>query len=750
MRGFLLLMAVAGGLLMGVLGRTQEASVLPSDPVPASSAGPGESEDNPNPGVLTAQQRERLKGLIPRTFRKLERRDRVHIVALGDSVTRVYTPVPDTSEDFIEGYVAKFGTMLAKRFFYTGGVRMVNAPKGKRQKWDEHLGKEIQVENLAVGGRTAVDALQYLTTTAFLNDPDLVLVNYGINDSKQNLSLDTYRRSLSQVVEECRRRGVDVIVMAPNLIRGFPEPVEWGLTRPYATVAEEVAAENSVFFMDFGKYTASLGGAVPANYESEAAITQVSDRLHTMFHFEAGKPDDDLHPNHETQKFMGSALYENLLNETKATAYKVTAKAHARGEEVVVTLTVRSQVEEDRQVHLCALPVGHWLTATSTNHSFLLAAGKKQEIELIYRTPGQPGSGALEVSTDLGDGLARLSYLIADDRQTELHDCVTRLNPVGVEWISKAMTDVTDTIQIQWAFLNGSKEAVAGQYVFFFGDQKAEGTFELPPVGSVQYFVSFSPGFAKDLLRKKFPVRLEATVNGQKLVYRREMEFTRDIVLGQKVPLQSQSDYAETRSGLLKVAPDDQEASLRIDADETWLYFTTTMPGRNLQLIEDPTGGNPPFALLAEVRLDARPTEECRTFGYVDFLRFQAGVTDGPGTVDRPPLAVFGNGYDQTLDRAGFPVALKTNADGTKRFEFRIPWVYLYRNERKLEQRDGILGLSFSLRLPTPGEAGPQFPPERTWLLNDPGMSPRDARGLVTLRLVTATGLAPSWSARLY
>ncbi|MGD9746123.1 MAG: SGNH/GDSL hydrolase family protein, partial [Verrucomicrobiales bacterium] len=402
MRGFLLLMAVAGGLLMGVLGRTQEASVLPSDTVPASSAGPGESEDNPNPGVLTAQQRERLKGFIPRTFRKLERRDRVHIVALGDNVTRVYTPVPDTSEDFIEGYVAKFGTMLAKRFFYTGGVRMVNAPKGKRQKWDEHLGKEIQVENLAVGGRTAVDALQYLTTTAFLNDPDLVLVNYGINDSKQNLSLDTYRRSLSQVVEECRRRGVDVIVMAPNLIRGFPEPVEWGLTRPYATVAEEVAAENSVFFMDFGKYTASLGGAVPANYESEAAITQVSDRLHTMFHFEAGKPDDDLHPNHETQKFMGSALYENLVNETKATAYKVTAKAHARGEEVVVTLTVRSQVEEDRQVHLCALPVGHWLTATSTNHSFLLAAGKKQEIELIYRTPGQPGSGALEVSTDLG------------------------------------------------------------------------------------------------------------------------------------------------------------------------------------------------------------------------------------------------------------------------------------------------------------------------------------------------------------
>lgn len=703
---------------------------------------------NPNPGVLTPVQRERLKVFIPRTFRKLETRDRVHIVALGDSVTRVYTPVAATNEDFIEGYVAKFGGLLAKRFFYPGGVRMVNAPKGRKEKVDEHLGREIQVENLAVGGRTAVDALQFLTTTAFLNDPDLVLVNYGINDAVQAVSLDAYRRSLVQVVKECQSRGVDVIVMAPNLIRMPERKVEWGLTRPYATVAEEVAAEHQVLFMDFGKFTATFGGAVPANYESEAAVTQVTDRLRTLFHFESGQPDDTLHPNHGAQKAMGSALYEQLVNGLGEPSYQVTARARARGEEVVVTLAVKNLTEEERQAHLCALPLGRWLETETPYHSFHLAPGRRTELEIVYKASGS-GAGGLNVRTDVGDGLARFSYLISDDTHTELQDSVTRLDPIAVDWVSKAMTDMTDSVQIQWTFMNGTKEALKGNYTFYFGEEKADGTFELPPVGSAQYYVSFDPKFPEKLLRKKYPVRLEVAVNGQKLVYKRELEATRDIALGQRVSLQTQADYEKSKQGETGEAGQN-DVSLKVDADENWLYFTAQLAGQVLQEVTDKPE-DPPFAVVAELRLDARPTAECRTFGYVDFVRLKSGAADGPGFAERLPVAAFGNGYDQLLDPLGFPTELKSNADGTKRLEFRVPWSYLYRHEKKLGQSDGILGLGLHLRLPSPGEKGVQFLPERTWILNDSGLYPRDARGLVTLRLVEKPdGLLPTWSARLY
>lgn len=215
---------------------------------------------------LTPGQAERIQKYLPRTYPKLLKREPVHAVCIGDSVMLKYGYDQDNG-NVLKAWNGVFLQELADQFIYNGGVRMVKPGKGQPEKLFNFDGPEITIQNFSRGGRQIFHALQPLTTTAFENKPDLVIVSYGINDSVNNLPLSVYRRSIQEIVDLVKAKGADLILCGPSMILSDPPEQGMALTRPYADTMREVAESNGVFFADLGDLT---------------WLVQVEDRKHPL------------------------------------------------------------------------------------------------------------------------------------------------------------------------------------------------------------------------------------------------------------------------------------------------------------------------------------------------------------------------------------------------------------------------------------------------------------------------------------
>lgn len=258
----------------------------------------------------------------------------MHILTMGDSVTEMYTPDADTNHNYLHGYHVKFAEFLCQEFFYPGDVRLFNPEKGKPEKASEYLGDEIILENFGLGGRTSIDAIQRITTDAFLNEPDLVIIQYGINDSLIGLSFDAYQRSIQLCIDECRNRGLDVILLAPTMVRISKGPVEWGITRGHAMVARKLAAKNGIFFADMGQIIAETSGVEDEEIGAREAIRVVADKMGKNFDF-ITPPKELLHPNLQAHKAMGKAIFEQLFNGEASAPFRVESRAVFKDPETI-------------------------------------------------------------------------------------------------------------------------------------------------------------------------------------------------------------------------------------------------------------------------------------------------------------------------------------------------------------------------------------------------------------------------------
>ncbi|MEM1441168.1 MAG: hypothetical protein AAGF67_02420, partial [Verrucomicrobiota bacterium] len=163
---------------------------------------------------LTLEQRERFKQYMPRSFPKLEARDPVHVIAIGDSVMGGYTPLPSAweSNNPLFSFTGIFLGELAREFFYPGGVRLVNPPANGTAKLSEYLGDEITLENLTSIDGTVLTGLRRSGTDAYLHNPDLMLVQYGIYDALGRIPIDTYKLALQEIIDIGRRETVDIVI----------------------------------------------------------------------------------------------------------------------------------------------------------------------------------------------------------------------------------------------------------------------------------------------------------------------------------------------------------------------------------------------------------------------------------------------------------------------------------------------------------------------------------------------------------
>lgn len=713
---------------------------------------------------LTLEQRERLKRYIPRTFIKLEARDPVHVVLLGDSVMGGHTPLASAWEkgNPLFTYPGTFLTLLAKEFFYPGGVRLINPPVGGSGKLVEFLGDEITFENLAGGSATAFDGLRHSLSDAFVNEPDLVLIQYGVYDGIEHVPLEAYRRALQESVAAAKTALADVVVLGPTAVRQGGGAMDWGTARPCAMVAKEVADDNEVMFVDLGKLLAEWPGGTLPDTHPLASMEIIGDRMGKIFDFgpKLRRP-ENIHPGKRAHDYLGQAIFDEFNYGPRFSDFTFGGAAvFGKEGEVRVAVSVRNQTKENKKGTLGALAVGDCLVPRDPAQRFEVAPGESVRMEFAYHREavGETRDGApLHHPLETDAGKVHFPFVVEDMFRAEFVNLPLRVEPVSLSWKSLGLADVTDQVGLKWELVNGSDQAVSGTYQIGMGRAVSDATpFSLSPLGTRTFGANFDfdPPAGVDQFQEDLWIEVE--VDGRRIRFDREMEATRDLALGETMALRSWSDYIAAPpagSGAATRRPVGR-ASARFEADGDGLLLVADMVG-----ITIPDLGTE-AALLCELALDARPVGEARSFGAVKPLKIYTRGGDGPGLVKNLEIGSFGNGYDMVLDPRGVQSVLKTE-EGVRRLEVRIPRSYFHRHEWTVDEGFSLLGFKLDLVAADPngGKSESQrFPDRNRFTTHSPtiyhegnlirGFHPSDARGLTTLRLNHQP--ASSWSVRVY
>lgn len=711
---------------------------------------------------LTLEQRQRFKQYMPRTFPKLEARDPVHVVAIGDSVMGGYTPLPSAWEvnNPLFSYTGVFLDQLAREFFYPAGVRLLNPPPNGTAKRSEYLGDEITLENLTRIDGTILTGLRTSGTDAYLHNPDLFLVQFGIYDSLGRIPIDTYKLALQEIIDIGRREKVDMIVFAPTLVNFGAGEVEWGITRPYAMAAKEVARANGTLFIDAGRHLSKFGGGVDPNTEAAAAADIVQDRLSRIFNY---GPELDVrekvHPALKVNDFLGASMYDELLDGPRLSdfTYAGVARFNDNGT-VTLAMAIQNQTSEAKGGTVSALAAGNGLIPEKTAERFSVPANAMTQVEFTYRRPiiGKMKDGSdilfpLEPSDEFG----RFSFFLEDTYGSEIVDLPVRIGPITAVWKSRQFVNVTDRMRVEWDLVNGSDKPVSGTFQVALGDRVGEPTsFSVSPLGTKTVFslFQFSP---EDSHAFQESVWIQIEVDGNVTRFARELEATRDLVLGEEMEMRGWEDYVNAPPTLVDTARRRPASSVsaRFDADENALYVIASLDRVSIPDLGDRA------ALQARLFLDARSLNEVGTFGAIRPVEIFTKGTDGPGFAPAIELGSFGNGYNMILDPRGITSVLETTPEGVRQLEIRVPRTYLHQHEWALDSLESMLGVRLEITVAdeNPNASDP-FPALKRFVTHSPtyafenqtihGFPEEDARSLSTLRLSRQP--VPSWSVRIY
>ncbi|MFB3764345.1 MAG: SGNH/GDSL hydrolase family protein [Methanotrichaceae archaeon] len=153
-----------------------------------------------------------------RTVSDLKGGCNVTIVAFGDSITAGFA--------VRRGFTVFWKEMLQKKY-PDAGIKLVNAGDS---------------------GNTTLDGLARLDWDVLAYEPDLVTVNFGINDAALGISLEEFKGNLRQIIMRIRAGpGSEILLLSSQPLEtpGFDKAV-----LKYYDAIREVAREEDVGFVD--------------------------------------------------------------------------------------------------------------------------------------------------------------------------------------------------------------------------------------------------------------------------------------------------------------------------------------------------------------------------------------------------------------------------------------------------------------------------------------------------------------------
>ncbi|MCB1208033.1 MAG: SGNH/GDSL hydrolase family protein [Verrucomicrobiales bacterium] len=690
---------------------------------------------------LTPEQQDHFKKLLPNTYRKLSQRQPFHIVALGDSVVNLFGYDED-NENWLKGYPAIFAKELANQFFYTGGVRIIKPSPGKEAKDMTYMGPEITLRNLGRGGKLMLHAMQALTTYGLENPPDLVLVSFGINDATFGMDLADYAAQLQEVIDTTRASGAELVLLAPTLTVNDPPEADLALTRPYADVMREVAADNNLFFVDLGDLQ-SLA-KIPTDLSEPAAMFESVVSQYRRF-FDHADRQDFTHGRASLHARLGQRDFQELLDGPIPSPWAVDAATVTLGAGDTLTLSYRisNTTEETQTLTLLPLVMRGWKPLEAVPQ-IVIKPGKSKSVTATYAKRESHGLGHFNALPS-GAPVLRVPILISAGGAARIADLRATILPVCVLWKCNTTFNAENTFAPENILVNTSATAVKGKWEARWMDQQCEGTFETAAGDRTPLEIRFPlPDAAKAPHRQHGKLALIVTAGTTSLRFDREVELTRNIALKEAVPMSSYTVQASP--AMPDVASGTNGVSFKADADKDNLFMTFEIIGQSLQ--DDPITKN---AWALDINIDARSYGKRLTFGSTDPLRFTGPAADGPGKINSIPPWAFGTGYAAQFDENFVKANLTSGANGVRRLTVTIPRAYLYLHDWTLGNGNSQLGINAALLFwqPSPGpgkSAG--YLEDTSFSLIRSGRHRDDAQALTVLELTEKA--TPRWTINLY
>lgn len=724
---------------------------------------------------LTPLQDRRMKQYLPRTYAKLEKRQPVHVVTVGDSVMGMYGYSQEYNNT-LKSYQTVLLRELADQFYYPGGVRVVGAAKGQPEKLQDIIGLEITMQNLSRGGKLMLHAMQPLGTVAFENNPDLVMVSYGINDSTFNCSLKTYRRSLEEVIATVRAHKADLMLFGPTLVAGDPPEQAFAQTRPYADVMREVAEQQGIFYADLGdlswfvrlddrnahlaelmaeqrkqsptlkeKLAASpvispLAGQLDPDPEKKAARLFSSVVEDYRKHFNHGDVKDWVHPDANFHRQLGRRVFAELLNGPKVSPWKIGAASLVLDGAGQCVLKYQLENVSDERQDIAVLPLvsRDWKPLMAPTE-LVLEPGKSSEVSISYAPKPDAAPGGMALS----EALLRMPVLHANADMVHIDDVRAVIQPVALVWNEGATFNVENTAVLEGQMFNTSGVPVSGKWQASLFGRKSEGVLSIPQGGQTPVRMQLPVPAGQDL-RSKGRLQFTFSSDGREYHFDRRVEVVRNVGLKESVTLLADEGYVEDKPlAAAQPGPGTAGVAFRADADAQAFYLTWDIYGLNLQ--DSPNGQG---AFVADVNLDARSYGKRLTLGATDVLRITGAAADGECRVGGLLPWVFGTGYAMSYDAKNVKARLSSRPDGSRRLTVALPRAYLYLHEWQLGNGNSQLGINTVIACWQKDEANPQGGKYETFFMTANGFNRDDAESLCVLELTDKP--TRRWTVRLY
>ena len=170
---------------------------------------------------------EEQKRFVDRTGRELAGGCNATIVAFGDSITAGYA--------VRRGFPSFWRQMLA----------------------EEYPEASINMVNSGISGDTSMDGLARLDWSVLSYEPDLVTINFGINDCVLGLALEEFEMNLVEMIRRIRSGPNSEILLLSS--QPLETPPYDRLVLDYYQAVQRVAAEMDVGFVDvYGAWMACV------------------------------------------------------------------------------------------------------------------------------------------------------------------------------------------------------------------------------------------------------------------------------------------------------------------------------------------------------------------------------------------------------------------------------------------------------------------------------------------------------------
>jgi lysophospholipase L1-like esterase len=654
---------------------------------------------------LDLEQLERLRAALPRTLEKLRRRRDVYVAMVGDSVSNLFL-WDRRSHDWVNAYPYRFLERVAQQFYMTGGVRLIDTHQERFQaQRAPFIGPEIVLDMRSRNGKAVIHAEQQISLLGVGARmapgseqkvvPDLVIINFGVNDSASGIDLPTYRAALQRSVEQVRGWGGEVILVAPNLYTNEPWISTLGITRPYASVMAEVAEELGVVFLDLGDLSWYVPVGPPEELGDEAFLDWVVEQLRS--HYQHPDRIDWVHPSEEAHPLMARKMFERLIDGERGAGHELVGGSYQRdGDEIEVRVTLRNRGEEKSSFRVAPVAIRQIFRPEGGGRTVELAAGEATELVFRYSAAGvQAPLRAMRSRQSGEESSLRVPLVIAEEGGCWLPVVVCEALPFGLRWELGSQENVEGEFVVKGVIENPGEAPLRGSYVATWAGQEVRAEIECAGRGEKPLRLRFAlpggTGAAGEGTMGDELVFVLTTGDGKEHTSRRGLRATRNIGLGETVLL-------EPGEGTIAEAP--AQVSMRVDADGQGgqnsgvLYFTFGVSGYDL--VATPTM---PVALTLDLNIDARGYGKRFEPGATDVLHFEFGVEDSTAIASSINPWTFGIGYGARYDTSVVRATLSTLPSGDRLVRVAIPRSYLYLHEWALGNANSQLGLNMMVNL---------------------------------------------------